>query len=156
MMSRVFTAVRNSRGRLIVAFVATLVVVAGGTAAGVVLTTGGSSVRAQTAPAKPSASLGSPAPTTTPATEPPSIVPIAPPAPVTGGATVVTTSNLVSDTCLYSHEANDDPIRRAQVRGTFAAAIQDQQLMAEQHGFGNHTPETTRLCQPNESDDRMN
>ena len=55
-----------------------------------------------------------------------------------------------------SAQANDDPIRRAQVGGTFAAAIQDQQLMADQHGFGNHTPETARLCQPNQSDDRMN
>jgi hypothetical protein len=24
------------------------------------------------------------------------------------------------------------------------------------HGFGNHTPETARLCQPDQSDDRMN
>jgi Domain of unknown function (DUF1996) len=109
MMSSVFTAIRNSRGRLIVAFAATLAVVAGGTAAGVILSSGGSSVSVQTAPAKPSASLGSPAPTATPAPAPPSSVPIAP-APTTGGATVATTSNLVSDTCLYSHEANDDPI----------------------------------------------
>ena len=53
-------------------------------------------------------------------------------------------------------QANDDPIRRAQVGGTFAAAIQDQQLMADQHGFGDHTPETARLCQPHQRDDRMN
>jgi hypothetical protein len=53
-------------------------------------------------------------------------------------------------------QANDDPIRRAQVGGTFAAAIQDQQLMANQHVFGNHTPETAGLCQPNQSDERMN
>jgi hypothetical protein len=34
--------------------------------------------------------------------------------------------------------------------------LQDQQLMADQHGFGHHTPETARLCQPNQRDDRMN
>jgi len=28
--------------------------------------------------------------------------------------------------------------------------------MADQHGFGNNTPETARLCQPNQNDDRMN
>ena len=40
--------------------------------------------------------------------------------------------------------------------GAFAAAIQDQQLMAELHGFGDHTPEAAGHCQPNESQDRMN
>ena len=40
-----------------------------------------------------------------------------PTAPTTGGATVATTSNLISDTCLYSHEANDDPILQPGVTG---------------------------------------
>ena len=35
----------------------------------------------------------------------------------TGGTTVTTTSNLVSDTCLYSHEANDDPILQPGMTG---------------------------------------
>ena len=40
-----------------------------------------------------------------------------PTAPTSGGATVATTSNLISDTCLYSHEANDDPILQPGVTG---------------------------------------
>jgi hypothetical protein len=55
-----------------------------------------------------------------------------------------------------SAQANHEPIRRTQVRSTLSAPIQDQQLMAEQHRFGNHTPETTRLGQPEQSHDRMN
>jgi len=37
--------------------------------------------------------------------------------PTTGSATVATTSNLISDTCLYSHEANDDPILQPGMTG---------------------------------------
>jgi len=47
-------------------------------------------------------------------------------------------------------------IGRAQVGRTLAAPIQDQKLMPDQHGFGNHTAETARLCQLNQSADRMN
>jgi len=41
----------------------------------------------------------------------------------------------------------------AHVWRTLAAAIQDQKLMPDQHGFGNHTGDTARLCQLNESAD---
>jgi hypothetical protein len=36
-------------------------------------------------------------------------------------------------------KAGDDTIRGAQVGRTLAAAVQYQQLMPNQHGFGNHT-----------------
>jgi len=45
-------------------------------------------------------------------------------------------------------------IRSAQLGRTFASAI--QQLMADQHGFGNHTAEPTRLCQSNHNANQMN
>jgi hypothetical protein len=35
-------------------------------------------------------------------------------------------------------QTGDDPISGAQVGRTFAAAIEDQQLMLDQHGFGNN------------------
>jgi hypothetical protein len=53
-------------------------------------------------------------------------------------------------------QTGNNAIGRAQVGRTLAAAIQDQKLMPHQHGFGNHTAETARLCQLNQSGDQMN
>ena len=53
-------------------------------------------------------------------------------------------------------QTGDNTIRGAQVRRTLAAAIEDQELMSDQHGFGDHGPETARLCQSGQSDDHMN
>jgi hypothetical protein len=87
----------------VVAIVATVVVVsAGGTAAGFALTLGGASSAASPTPAAPKAASAPlstqpiPSSTTT-------AVPAMPPA-------TDTPSVLISDTCFYSHEANDDPI----------------------------------------------
>jgi hypothetical protein len=116
-MARIATAVGHLQFKVIVVVVALLALVGGGTAAGVALTSGGASVGALPAAAKPAAHRSPTTATTIPAPsvpatstpEPPSIVPATPPAP-TGGSLAPTTSNLISDTCLYSHEANDDPI----------------------------------------------
>jgi Domain of unknown function (DUF1996) len=117
-MSKTVTAAKSLRVKLILGFAATLVVVGGGTAAGVALTSGGADVTALPAPSRSATHLNPPTTTTTgtpstpaaPAPAPLSIVPSTPSAPTTGAATAATTSNLISDTCLYSHEANDDPI----------------------------------------------
>ena len=53
-------------------------------------------------------------------------------------------------------QTGDDPIRSAQLGRTFATAIEDQQLMADQHGLGNHTAEPARLCQSNHNANQMN
>lgn len=42
------------------------------------------------------------------------------------------------------------------LRGTLAAAIEDEQLMPDQHGFGNNGAESTGLCQSGHGDDQMN
>src|SRR6516225_7745200 len=63
------------------------------------------------------------------------------------------------DTC-RAHEqcaqAGDDPICSTQVGSTLAPAIEDQQLMPDQHGFGDYGTESTRPCQSGQSDDQMN
>src|SRR5215471_5505172 len=63
------------------------------------------------------------------------------------------------DTCL-AHEqgaqAGDDPIRGTQVGRTLAPAIEDEQLMPDQHGFGDNGRESTRPCQSGQGDDQMN
>ena len=46
--------------------------------------------------------------------------------------------------------------RGAQLRRTFAAAIEDEQLMPDQHGFGNNGAESTGPCQSGHGDDQMN
>ena len=46
-----------------------------------------------------------------------------------------------------------DTIRGTQVRRTHTTTIEDQQLMPDQHGFGDHGTETARLCQSGQSDD---
>ena len=53
-------------------------------------------------------------------------------------------------------QTGDDPIRGAQVGRTLAAAIEDQQLMPDQHGFGNNGTESARPCQSGHGDDQMN
>jgi hypothetical protein len=128
-MSRVATAVGHLRLKVILVVVALLAVVAGGTAAGVALISGSVNVGALPAGAKPATHL-SPS-TSTP--EPPSIVPATPPAPTTGRASPATTSNLISDTCVFSHEANDDPILQPGMPG---------QSMAHDF-FGNATTSAT-------------
>jgi hypothetical protein len=63
------------------------------------------------------------------------------------------------DTC-RAHEqraqAGDDPIRGTQVGRTFAPAIEDEQLMPDQHGFGDNGTESARRRQPGQGDDQMN
>src|SRR6516162_4920690 len=53
-------------------------------------------------------------------------------------------------------QARDDPIRGTQVGRTLAPAIEDQQLMPDQHGFGDNGTESTRPCQSGQGDDQMN
>ena len=53
-------------------------------------------------------------------------------------------------------QAGDDPIGGMQVGCPLAAAIEDQQLMPDQHGFGNNGTEAARLCQSRHGDDQMN
>jgi len=103
-------------------------VVAGGTAAGLAMTSGGSTTVSPPPTASPAASAPmtkapTKAPTTTPSSVPvppavvapttlaPALAPASAPAPETGSsATTALVAELISDTCLYSHEANDDPI----------------------------------------------
>ena len=54
-----------------------------------------------------------------------------------------------------SAQAGDDTIRGTQVRRTLTTTIEDQELMSDQHGFGDHGTETARLCQSGQSDDHM-
>jgi hypothetical protein len=42
------------------------------------------------------------------------------------------------------------------VGGTLAPAIEGQQLMADQHGFGDNRTQSTPLCQSAHGNDRMN
>ena len=53
-------------------------------------------------------------------------------------------------------QAGDDPIRGTQVGRTLAPAIEDEQLMPDQHGFGDNGTESTRPRQSGQSDDQMN
>jgi hypothetical protein len=63
------------------------------------------------------------------------------------------------DTC-RAHEqrtqSGNDPIRGTQVGRTLAPAIEDEQLMPDQHGFGDNGTESTRLRQSGQGDDQMN
>jgi hypothetical protein len=64
-----------------------------------------------------------------------------------------------NDTC-RAHEqraqAGDDPIRGTQVGRTSAPAIEDEQLMPDQHGFGDNGTESTRPRQSDQDYDQMN
>jgi hypothetical protein len=53
-------------------------------------------------------------------------------------------------------QAGDDPIGGMQVGCPLAAAIEDQQLMPDQRGFGNNRTESARPCQSGHGDDQMN
>jgi hypothetical protein len=53
-------------------------------------------------------------------------------------------------------QAGDNPIRGTQVGCTLAPAIEDQQLMPDQHRFGDNATESTRPCQSGQGDDQMN
>lgn len=104
MDSRLRRALANRRSDVTVVAVAVVVLVAiGGVAAGLALTSGGGKATAAApppitmTPAPPSTTTTLPPPTTT--------TTMAPTVPVTPDV-----SNLISDTCRYSHEANDDPI----------------------------------------------
>jgi hypothetical protein len=110
-----FSAQRTRTVMMAVAVVA--LVSAGGAAAAFVLSDGGPQVSATPIVKLPSGSrhlTHSPGPGGTPPTTP--TAPPTTPPPTTPTATVPTPippiggSNLISDTCFYSHEANDDPI----------------------------------------------
>lgn len=63
------------------------------------------------------------------------------------------------DTCRaheYRTQAGNDPIRGTQIGRTFATAIEDEQLMADQHGFGNNGTESTRPRKSGQGDDQIN
>ena len=66
----------------------------------------------------------------------------------------------VTENACPAHEqcaqTGDDPIGSAQFGSTLAAAIEDQQLMPGQHGFGNNGTDSARPCQPSHGDDQMN
>jgi hypothetical protein len=53
-------------------------------------------------------------------------------------------------------QAGDDPIGGAQVGRTLAPAIEDEQLMPDQHGFSDNGTESTRPRQSSQGDDQMN
>jgi hypothetical protein len=55
-----------------------------------------------------------------------------------------------------STQAGDETVRAAEVRCSLATPIEDQELMFDQHGFGNDRTKSARSCQPHHSDDRMN
>jgi hypothetical protein len=53
-------------------------------------------------------------------------------------------------------QAGDDPIRGTQVGRTRAPAIENEQLMPDQRGFGDNETESTRPRQSGQGDDQMN
>ena len=53
-------------------------------------------------------------------------------------------------------QAGDDPIRGTQVGRTLAPAIEDEELMLEQHGLGDNGTESTRPRESGQGDDQMN
>src|SRR5215471_6005542 len=63
------------------------------------------------------------------------------------------------DTCRAQEQgtqAGDDPIRGTQVGRALAPAIEDEQLMPDQHGLGDNGAESTRPHQSGQGDDQMN
>src|SRR4029453_15856603 len=64
-----------------------------------------------------------------------------------------------NDTCRAQEQgahAGDDPIRGTQVGRTLAPAIEDEQLMPDQHGLGDNGTESTGPRQSGQGDDQMN
>jgi hypothetical protein len=53
-------------------------------------------------------------------------------------------------------QAGDDPIHGTQVGRTLVPAIEDEQLMPNQHGFSDNGTESTRPRQSSQGDDQMN
>ncbi len=53
-------------------------------------------------------------------------------------------------------QTGGDAIRGAKVGRTLAPAIEDQQLMPDQRGFGINGTESARPCQSDHGDDHMN
>jgi hypothetical protein len=54
-----------------------------------------------------------------------------------------------------SAQTGDDAIGRPKIGSPLPTAIQNQDLMSQQHGLGNHRPEATGLTNADNSDDRM-
>jgi hypothetical protein len=61
---------------------------------------------------------------------------------------------LISIFAINRAQASDDPIRGRQVGRTLAPAMKDEQLMPDQHGFGDNGTESTRSR--HSCDDQMN
>jgi hypothetical protein len=63
------------------------------------------------------------------------------------------------DTC-PAHEkgaqTGDNPIDGAKLRHPLAAAVEHQQLMPDQHGFGDNGTDSSWPCQSGYGDDQMN
>jgi hypothetical protein len=91
---------------------AVAVVSAGGTAAGFALTSGGASSAVTPPPTTKTVPMAAPVNSTTTSTTMPTVGSAAPAAAAAAAVPAATpsVSILISDTCLYSHEANDDPI----------------------------------------------
>jgi hypothetical protein len=53
-------------------------------------------------------------------------------------------------------QPGEDPICGAQVGRALAPSIEDQQLMAQEHGLGNNRTESARPCQSRHGHDQMN
>jgi hypothetical protein len=106
MVSRSRRVMANRRSGVTVVAVAVALVGIGGVAAGLALTSSGSKVTAAAAAAPPSTSTA-PSTTTMPPAAP---VPTTTTTPAPTASAAADTSKLISDTCRYSHEANDDPI----------------------------------------------
>jgi hypothetical protein len=51
-------------------------------------------------------------------------------------------------------QTGDDTVRGSQVARALSAAIQDAQLMFDEHRFGNDRPEAARSCQPDQGEDQ--
>jgi hypothetical protein len=52
-------------------------------------------------------------------------------------------------------QTRDHSIRRAEIGCALAASIQNQELMAEQQGFGEHATEPAGLSQPDHNHDQV-
>ena len=55
-----------------------------------------------------------------------------------------------------SAQTGEDTIRGMQVGRPLSTTIEDQQLVPNQHGFGDNGAQTARLCQSGQSGDHMN
>ena len=56
---------------------------------------------------------------------------------------------------MKSTQTGDHMVSGAQVRRTLAATVQDQKLVSDQHRLGDHTPEPSGHCQPDDCDNQM-